>query len=353
MSEEKRKASEMSGGEPAEPAAKRTKISEDLAQQIKKQVEFYFSDSNYPRDKFLRAHAALNEEGYVDLDTLLTFNRMKELCTDREIVAEVLRDSQLVKVNPEGTKIKRIAPVPEKDPLKDRSVYVSGFPVEMTFEEIQQFFSKYFPVNSVRIIRNKDTNQSSGAAYVEFASPDSVDKILAQTIKYNSTELSMMKKDDYLKQKNKGESKKGSEKEESGKKEEGGKETTKGEKGKGGKKDKQKKEKGKNDDYPKGTIVKLSNIDEKIDRETIKSSFAQFGSVAFVELAPEKKEAYLRFNEAAEASKAVSEFKGPLANSTPTLKLMEGEEEKTYWEKVRSGKPNKKGKKSKRGKKKN
>lgn len=31
--------------------------------QIKKQVEFYFGDSNFPKDKFLRAQAALNEEG--------------------------------------------------------------------------------------------------------------------------------------------------------------------------------------------------------------------------------------------------------------------------------------------------
>src|SRR5690606_13007699 len=31
--------------------------------KVRKQVEFYFGDSNFPRDKFLRAQAALNEEG--------------------------------------------------------------------------------------------------------------------------------------------------------------------------------------------------------------------------------------------------------------------------------------------------
>jgi hypothetical protein len=35
--------------------------------EIKKQVEFYFSDSNYPKDKFLRAQAALNDEGCIFL----------------------------------------------------------------------------------------------------------------------------------------------------------------------------------------------------------------------------------------------------------------------------------------------
>ncbi len=33
--------------------------------QILKQVEFYFSDSNYPRDKFLRGCAAKNEKGCI------------------------------------------------------------------------------------------------------------------------------------------------------------------------------------------------------------------------------------------------------------------------------------------------
>ena len=35
----------------------------DLAEKIKAQVEFYFSDSNYIKDKFLRNQAALDEQG--------------------------------------------------------------------------------------------------------------------------------------------------------------------------------------------------------------------------------------------------------------------------------------------------
>jgi lupus La protein len=35
----------------------------DLKEKILKQVEFYFSDSNYPKDKFLRTQAAHDEEG--------------------------------------------------------------------------------------------------------------------------------------------------------------------------------------------------------------------------------------------------------------------------------------------------
>lgn len=35
----------------------------DLYKQIKIQVEYYFGDENYLKDKFLRAQAAQNEKG--------------------------------------------------------------------------------------------------------------------------------------------------------------------------------------------------------------------------------------------------------------------------------------------------
>jgi len=35
-------------------------LTDDQTQALKKQIEFYFSDSNYPRDKFMRITAAEN-----------------------------------------------------------------------------------------------------------------------------------------------------------------------------------------------------------------------------------------------------------------------------------------------------
>lgn len=35
-------------------------LTEEQTQALKKQIEFYFSDSNYPRDKFMRTTAAEN-----------------------------------------------------------------------------------------------------------------------------------------------------------------------------------------------------------------------------------------------------------------------------------------------------
>ena len=43
------------------------------------QVEFYFSDSNLPRDKFLNEKVAADPDGFVDIALLCTFSRMKAL----------------------------------------------------------------------------------------------------------------------------------------------------------------------------------------------------------------------------------------------------------------------------------
>ena len=44
---------------------------------IKKQVEYYFSDANFPKDKFLVAETAKDKEQWVNISVLATFNRMK------------------------------------------------------------------------------------------------------------------------------------------------------------------------------------------------------------------------------------------------------------------------------------
>lgn len=45
----------------------------------KLQVEFYFSDSNLPRDKFLSEKVKADPEGFVDLALLAIFSRVQQL----------------------------------------------------------------------------------------------------------------------------------------------------------------------------------------------------------------------------------------------------------------------------------
>jgi lupus La protein len=83
--EEQVKAEEGAGDEvKAEPA--------EVDQQLKKQIEFYFSDSNLPKDKFLLQLTKKTPEGWVSLKTISEFKKMRDM-------GATVRASVLVRVS--------------------------------------------------------------------------------------------------------------------------------------------------------------------------------------------------------------------------------------------------------------
>jgi len=73
-------------------------IEMSLDKQIVEQVEFYFSDSNLIKDKFLKDLVNKDDEGYVPIETLLTFNRLKKLSNDATVISNALKASTFLKV---------------------------------------------------------------------------------------------------------------------------------------------------------------------------------------------------------------------------------------------------------------
>jgi hypothetical protein len=51
----------------------------EVDQQLKKQIEFYFSDSNLPKDKFLLQLTKKTPEGWVSLKTISEFKKMRDM----------------------------------------------------------------------------------------------------------------------------------------------------------------------------------------------------------------------------------------------------------------------------------
>jgi len=141
-------------------------IHSNEALMLKKQIEFYFSNSNYPRDKFLRKIAADNN-GYVPIKVLTTFNRVKSISQDVGLITAVLASSDELEVKDDM--VKRKTAVPEKDNSIDRSIYVKGFPTNntVTIETVSEFFSKFGDVLSIRLRRHKNRD-FKGSAYIEF-----------------------------------------------------------------------------------------------------------------------------------------------------------------------------------------
>jgi hypothetical protein len=98
--------------------------SSDLEQKLLKQIEFYFSDSNFRNDKFLRAKAAENSDGYVSVQVLTTFNRVKSMTEDVMVIAKSLEASTTLELSTDRTAVRRTKPLPEDDDSQQRLVYV-------------------------------------------------------------------------------------------------------------------------------------------------------------------------------------------------------------------------------------
>lgn len=148
----------------------------EISKQCLKQMEFYFSEFNFPYDKFLRTLAEKNE-GWVPISTIATFNRMKRFRPIDKVV-EVVRTSSVLEISPDGENVKRRVPLDmSRDARLEQSkktVAVMNFPhdEDLTKEQLQldieTFFGSLANVNQVRLRKDHHKN-FNGTVLVEFA----------------------------------------------------------------------------------------------------------------------------------------------------------------------------------------
>ena len=132
------------------------KLTSELKERIITQTEFLFSDENLEKDGFLLKHVKRNKEGYVNLKLLSSFKKMRSICKDYKVICEALKDSSLLQMNEECTKIKRKNPLPEKlfDQPPVRFVVVSKLKTENpSMEFISDLFKDRGEIVGVRIVR--------------------------------------------------------------------------------------------------------------------------------------------------------------------------------------------------------
>ncbi|KAG0300306.1 hypothetical protein BGZ98_009294 [Dissophora globulifera] len=171
--------------------------------KILKQVEFYFSDSNLPQDKFMSELIKKSAEGYVNISRIASFKRMRDY-KDMELIVEALRESQeLLEVNESGDKVRRKTPiVPGKDHFQ-RSIYAKGLGEETpsTQLELEQYFAGLGEVKQVRMRRNAETNEFKGSVFVEYATQEDANKIASSALQYKGKDLLVMSKAAYCEMK--------------------------------------------------------------------------------------------------------------------------------------------------------
>lgn len=130
-------------------------LNDELADKICAQVEFYFSDENIVKDAFLLKHVKRNKEGYVSLKLISSFKRVKHLSRDWRVVGAALARSKKLEVNPQGTKLRRIDPLPPYDQTTpSRTILAAGLPIaKLTIESVAEFFKSCGEIALIRVLR--------------------------------------------------------------------------------------------------------------------------------------------------------------------------------------------------------
>jgi hypothetical protein len=118
---------------------------------------------------------------------------MTPLATDVAVIAEAVQDSDSVEVNKEGTAVRRVAPLPDKDDSIHRTVYVKQLPTKATIEDVSDFFGKFGTVRSVRLRFRRDKTPK-GSAFVEFSSNQEAESAVAGKLEFEGKELLTMLK---------------------------------------------------------------------------------------------------------------------------------------------------------------
>lgn len=161
-----------------------------IFREITTQMEFYFSDANLSRSKFMKDKLK-NSDDLVDLTTFLTFNKLAMMLRasfDRLEVEDLYlalksTPSDLIKVvdGENGEKlVGRRQPMTSKTPESSEkcTVYVENLPPFATIDSLTNNFSKFGKVVYVSLPRYKANQAIKGFSFVEFENEESAQQCL-------------------------------------------------------------------------------------------------------------------------------------------------------------------------------
>lgn len=129
---------------------------EEQMARIVAQVEFYFSDANVAKDKFLLKHIRRNKEGYVSLKLVSSFKKVKQLTKDWRVVSFSLnKKSSKIQINDLGTKIRRVDPLPDLEEVPVTcAVLALALPLaKPSIQSVSELFSSCGDIAFIRVVR--------------------------------------------------------------------------------------------------------------------------------------------------------------------------------------------------------
>ncbi|KAK3165482.1 hypothetical protein QOZ80_1AG0033710 [Eleusine coracana subsp. coracana] len=145
-------------------------LTDELRDQIVKQVEYYFSDENLPTDEFLLKFVKKNKQGFVPIGVIASFRKMKKLVQDHTIIEAALRTSSKLVVSSDGKRIKRLNPLPhtEVKDAKKSTVVVENLPPDFSLESLQEKFGAIGKVVNITVHDPRTVKESATPKNVDF-----------------------------------------------------------------------------------------------------------------------------------------------------------------------------------------
>lgn len=328
-----------------------------ITSKVAERLGFFFSNANLRMDRFLRREVLekVENDGFVQIETLLKFNTVKSITEDVKIIADAVKEvkNPPLKLNDDNTAIARVDPFTQ-DMMNDNvkvTLRISNIPLkdedkcpeyDVSRDEMVELFKEFGDVAMVRLLKSKmngfDERVAVGRAFVEFHTVEGMEKAKAalctenikddtlkpqKTLNVKGTELKVKTMQQWLDKK--------------GQKE-----------GKAPKKRKTGGDDAKKDieaiefklDWKTGCVIQVKGLPDNCDREAILTAVKSFmGDEITVraDYSRGNKDGAIRFDEATgkinELAEAFNEGKTMINESkVESACVLEGDEEKKYYD---------------------
>ncbi|KAA6376581.1 MAG: hypothetical protein EZS28_027892 [Streblomastix strix] len=153
-----------------------------LLEDIKKQIEIIFSDENLPRNHSILREIAKNTEGWIEINIVLTYPNLQQLTEDYYTVAESLKESLLLVVSEDCSKIRRKEKFPRLEDLDRRTIVAQGFPILTSEKEITDLFKQYGEICDVILLVDNKSLKFNGNAKIVFKQIERAETLIASHI---------------------------------------------------------------------------------------------------------------------------------------------------------------------------
>ena len=171
--------------------------SERVINEIKKQIEFYLSETNLCQDNFLLDKLEENNKGYIDIKIFLRFKKIRKIFLSNqmenkkysekfEMIKRAIEESNFLKLNICGNKIKRknkflISEDNIDELIKKKisnSIVIQNFKDNIVENDIFNFFKKFGKILSIKFRKYK-MFKFNKSCIIEFYEKD-IDKEISE-----------------------------------------------------------------------------------------------------------------------------------------------------------------------------